>query len=92
MRIPCKSVVLSAALLAGAAIAASADQLDRWSSPGSQLSTVAPSSTVPTALKPAPVPLSNYDPYTGGASSCPEGGTDGGSQCAHLIPRSYPIR
>lgn len=35
--------------------------------------------------------LSDYDPYTGGAFSCPEGGANGGSQCAHLIPPSFSI-
>jgi hypothetical protein len=35
---------------------------------------------------------SNFDPYTGGRSACPQGAPSGGPKCEKLIPRSnkYP--
>jgi hypothetical protein len=31
-----------------------------------------------------------YDPYTGGATVCPQGSPYGGPKCEKVIPRSHP--
>lgn len=36
--------------------------------------------------------VSSYDPYTGGATVCPQGNPAGGPKCKKVIPRSHPLR
>ena len=89
MRTLRKSAVISVVFLIGTAIAADAQQQSPASNP--QLSVLPPPSTVPPSTVPpnrAQYPASwYYNPYTGGAATCPERGT-GGPKCGELIPGS----
>lgn len=92
MRNSSKTAALCIAFPLGALVAACTGPQYRLSV-DAQPSTAPPRVMAPTAATPARAGLllSDYDPYARGAANCPEGGTDGGSQCAHLIPPSSSI-
>jgi hypothetical protein len=73
-------IVLSVAFLIGVSLVACAPQ-----------SPTPPANTAPVSGAPHPASW-YYDPYTNGASACPEGGPGGDPKCHILIPSSYPAR
>ena len=72
--------VLSVVFLVGASLVACAPQ-----------SSTPPVNTAPVGIAPHPASW-YYDPYTNGASVCPEGGDSTDPKCHVLIPSSYPTR
>lgn len=74
------AAILSAALLLAATIAAGAQpqyQPYGYAYPYNQ---------APAAQQ----PLSSYDPYLSGATTCPQGGAKAWAKCDVLIPPNYP--